>query len=201
MKKLVLGFACIATVVSLGIVQPAAAATRAPMIPYCPRTITNADNGKTIKMVKGSCATLQLDQDLVWKTPESSSDAVTVFDTETFAPDQAWGLRAVHRGDATITSTGRPKCAPGEVCPLFVRLFSVNIRVNPRPGSAMRRIGYGAMQLAGPGVLRQEDDRTHIRSSTRPRAPRSPARSSSVRRQPASGSPANATSAGADGTK
>jgi predicted secreted protein len=131
MKRLALGFACIATVASLGIVQPAGAATQAA-IPDCPRTITNADNGKTIKMLKGSCVTLQLDQNLTWTTPESSSDAVAVFDTETFAPDQAWGLRAVHRGDATITSTGRPNCAPGEICPLFVRLFSVNVRVVPR---------------------------------------------------------------------
>jgi predicted secreted protein len=131
MKRFALGFACIATVASLGIVQPAGAATRAA-IPDCPRTITNADNGKTIKMVKGSCATLQLDQDLVWSTPESSSRAVAVFDTETFAPDQAWGLRAVHRGDATITSTGRPNCVSGQVCPQFVRLFSVNIRVVPQ---------------------------------------------------------------------
>jgi predicted secreted protein len=131
MKRLALGFACIATVASLGIVQPAGAATQAA-IPGCPRTITNADDGKTIKMVKGSCVTLQLDQNLTWTTPESSSDAVAVFDTETFAPDQAWGLRAVHRGDATITSTGRPNCAPGQVCPLFVRLFSVNVRVVPR---------------------------------------------------------------------
>ena len=128
MKRLTLGFACIATVASLCIVAPAGAATRVP-IPHCPRTITNADNGKTIKMVEGSCATLQLDENLDWTTPESSSNAVSVFDIETFAPDQTWGLRAVHRGDATITSTGRPHCDPGEVCPLFVRLFSVNIRV------------------------------------------------------------------------
>jgi predicted secreted protein len=128
MKRLALGLACIATVVSLGAVQSAGAATRAA-IPHCPRTITNADNGKTIKMVRGSCATLQLDQGLVWTPPESSSRAVRVFDTETFAPDEAWGLRAVHRGDTTITSTGRPKCAPGEACPDFVRLLSVNIRV------------------------------------------------------------------------
>ena len=127
-----LGFACIASIASLGIAQSAGAATQAA-IPHCPRTITTADNGKTIKMVKGSCLTLQLDQDLIWTTPESSNDhAVAVFDTETFAPDQAWGLRAVHRGDATITSTGRPNCPQGQPCPLFLRLFSVNIRVVPR---------------------------------------------------------------------
>jgi predicted secreted protein len=128
MKRIALGLACIATVVSLGVVQPAAAATRSP-IPHCPRTITNADNGSTIKMVKGSCLTLQLDPALVWATPESSSGAVEVFDTETFAPDQAWGLRAVHRGSATITSTGHVSCPPGEICPLFLKLFSVDVRV------------------------------------------------------------------------
>jgi predicted secreted protein len=128
MKRAAIGLACIATVAGLAAVQPAGAATRAA-IPYCPRTITNADDGTTIKMVKGSCATLQLDQDFVWTTPESSSRAVEVFDTETFAPDEAWGLRAVHRGDATITSEGHLKCDPGQICPLVVKLFSVNVHV------------------------------------------------------------------------
>jgi predicted secreted protein len=131
MKRFALGLVCIAAVASLGIVQPAGAATRTT-IPDCPRTITNADNGKTIKMVKGSCATLQLDEDFVWATPGSDSGAVAVFDTETFAPDQAWGLRAVHRGNATITSTGRLNCPSGQACPLFLKLFSVNVRVIPR---------------------------------------------------------------------
>lgn len=56
---------------------------------------------------------------------------LVAIDTETFAPDQAWGLRAVHPGDATITSTGRLNCKPGEVCPLFLELFSVHVHVDP----------------------------------------------------------------------
>ena len=128
MKRIALALACVATVVSLGVVEPAVAATRSA-IPNCPRTITNADNGSTIKMVKESCLTLQLDPNLVWTTPQSSSGAVEVFDTETFAPDEAWGLRAVYPGRATITSTGHVNCPPGQICPLFLKLFSVDVRV------------------------------------------------------------------------
>jgi predicted secreted protein len=129
MKRLVLGIACIAAMlIPVAIVAPATAATTTA-IPYCPQTITNADSGGAIKMLKGSCATLQLNPNLIWSTPKSSSTAVSVFDTETFAPDQTWGLRAVHGGDATITSTGRPNCLPGRACPQFIVLFSVHIHV------------------------------------------------------------------------
>jgi hypothetical protein len=131
MKRLIIGAACIASLLAaLALAQTAAATTRTT-IPNCPRTITNKDNGKTIRMVQGSCATLKLDNSLVWTTPQSSSKAVSVFDTETFAPDQEWGLWAARPGDATITSTGRPNCKPGEVCPLFVVLFSVHVHVVP----------------------------------------------------------------------
>jgi predicted secreted protein len=128
MKKLVLGIACIASMlIPLAAVQPAAAATTA--IPDCPSTITNADNGATITMMQGACATLQLDPELSWSTPQSDSSAVSVFDTESFAPDQQWGLRADHSGDATITATGHPVCDPGRPCPMYVVTFSVHIHV------------------------------------------------------------------------
>jgi hypothetical protein len=131
MRRLIVSVACIASLLSaLALAQTAAATTRTP-IPNCPRTITNKDNGKTIRMARGSCATLKLDDRLVWTVPQSSSNAVSVFDTETFAPDQEWGLRALHPGNATITSTGRLKCKPGEVCPLFIELFSVHVHVVP----------------------------------------------------------------------
>jgi hypothetical protein len=131
MKRLIVGITCLASLLTaLAMAQTAAASTRTT-IPNCPRTITNKDNGKTIWMVQGSCATLKLDDNFVWTTPKSSSKAVSVFDTETFAPDQEWGLRAVRPGDATITSTGRLNCKPGEVCPLFLVLFSVHVHVVP----------------------------------------------------------------------
>jgi hypothetical protein len=135
MKRLVLGIACIVSMlIPAAIVQPAAAATSAS-IPGCPQTITTADNGSTITLVRGSCATLQLTPSLSWSTPQSSSSAVDVFDTETFAPDQQWGLDAVSDGTATITSVGHPVCVPGQRCPQFVELFSVNIRVVAYPPS------------------------------------------------------------------
>jgi hypothetical protein len=112
---------------ALCVAQPAMSATTAAR--YCPRTIDNSYNGKTITMTAGTCATLSLQPDLVWTTPVSSSKAVTVTDTETFAPDAKWTLNAVHRGDATITASGRPNCKPGQVCPLFIVEFSVHIHV------------------------------------------------------------------------
>jgi len=129
MRKLALGIACTASMlIALAVAQGAAAAP-ATAFPECPHTITNADNGATITLVQGSCATLSLDPALDWSTPTSSSTAIRVFDHETLAPDQQWGLGAVHRGTATVTSTGRPHCDPGQVCPLYVVLFTVHIRV------------------------------------------------------------------------
>jgi hypothetical protein len=127
-KTFALGVALIGSLLAcLCVAQPAMSATTAA--PYCARTIDNSDNGKTITMAAGTCATLSLQPDLVWETPVSSSKAVTVTDTETFAPDNIWTLNAVHAGDATITSSGRPNCKPGQVCPLFIVEFSVHIHV------------------------------------------------------------------------
>ncbi|HEY1540375.1 MAG TPA: hypothetical protein VGF63_13310 [Solirubrobacteraceae bacterium] len=128
MKRLALAIACFAAMLTpLALVQPAAAATTP--IAGCPTTITNADEATTIMLTQGTCATLQLDPQLSWSTPRSSSSAVSVFDTETFAPDQQWGLRADHGGDATITATGHPVCDPGRPCPMYVVAFSVHIHV------------------------------------------------------------------------
>jgi hypothetical protein len=128
-KKFALGVALIGSLLAaLCVAQPAMSATAAAA-PPCSRTIDNSDNGKTITMVAGTCATLSLQPDLVWTTPVSSSRAVAVTDTETFAPDSIWTLEAVHAGDATITSSGRPNCKPGQVCPLFIVEFSVHIHV------------------------------------------------------------------------
>ncbi|HKN50719.1 MAG TPA: hypothetical protein VJ010_10885 [Actinomycetota bacterium] len=43
--------------------------------------------------------------------------------------DQSWQIVAVHPGEATITSLGRPICTPGQICPDFVVLFQVHIVV------------------------------------------------------------------------
>jgi hypothetical protein len=117
-----------ALLAGLCIAQPAMSATPKPA-PDCPRTIGDADHGKTIKLVAGTCATLSLNPDLIWTMPASSSSAVEVTDTETFAPDSKWTLNAVHPGDATITASGRPNCKEGQVCPLFIVEYSVHIHV------------------------------------------------------------------------
>ncbi|MGH2718809.1 MAG: hypothetical protein ACRDJU_09545 [Actinomycetota bacterium] len=112
---------------------PVAAATPAQIAPMCPQVITNRDSGKTITMVVGTCATLELDNGLTWSAPVSSSSAVQLF----FPPVPAgstvateeWFLRAAHQGVATVTSLGRPACTTPGQCPDFVVLFRVTIDV------------------------------------------------------------------------
>jgi hypothetical protein len=134
-KKLTLGVALIGSLLAgLCIAQPAMSATRAAAYPYCSRTISDADSGKTITMVAGTCAKLSLNPRFAWKTPVSDSKAVTVTDTESFAPDSIWTLNAIRSGYATISATGGPICKPGQFCPLFIVEFSVHIRVVPPYG-------------------------------------------------------------------
>jgi hypothetical protein len=133
-KKLTLGVALVGSLLAgLCIAQPAMSATRAAD-PYCPRTISNSDNAKTIKMVAGTCAKLVLDPDFAWRTPVSNSKSVTVTDTESFAPDTIWTINAIKQGYATISASGGPICKPGQICPLFIVEFSVHIRVVPPYG-------------------------------------------------------------------
>lgn len=112
----------------LCIAQPAMSAPPKPA-PDCPRTVTNDNQGQTIKLVAGTCATLSLNPDLIWTMPKSSSSAVKVTDSETLAPDSTWTLTAGRPGDATITASGRPNCKLDEICPLFIVEFSVHIHV------------------------------------------------------------------------
>jgi hypothetical protein len=128
-KTFALGVALIGSLLAaLCVAQPAVSATTAAARD-CPRTIDNSYNGKTITMTAGTCVTLSLQPDLVWETPVSSSKAVSVTDIPTFVRDSIWTLNAVHAGDATITSSGRPDCKPGQVCPLFIVEFTVHIHV------------------------------------------------------------------------
>lgn len=132
-KKLTLGCALVMSLLAcLAIAQPASAATSAAK-PYCadPKTITNEHHGTTVTMRQGQCATLSLDPDFIWETPKASNRNVKVYDVPTLVPDQTWGLYAARGGFTTITSTGRPDCDPGEICPLYLRLFEVKIRVLP----------------------------------------------------------------------
>jgi hypothetical protein len=118
-----------AMLIAAAVAQPAAAADGQTPYPGCPRMITNADSAGTITLVRGECATLSLDTKEVWKTPQSISGAVRVFDIPTFVPDQKWALAADDVGSATITTTGVPDCDPGEICPMYIRLFTVHIDV------------------------------------------------------------------------
>ncbi len=124
-----------AMLMTLAAAQPVAAADVELPYPGCPRMITNADDGRTLTLAGGECATLSLDPKEIWDTPWASGRAVRVFDFPTFAPDQRWALAAGRRGSATITSTGVPNCDPGEPCPLYIRTFTV-ISTSCRPTGA-----------------------------------------------------------------
>ncbi|MDP2711193.1 MAG: hypothetical protein Q8O56_08230 [Solirubrobacteraceae bacterium] len=136
-KKLTLCALVASLLACLAIAQPASAATSAAS-PYCsdPKTITNDDNGTTVTLRQGQCATLRLDPDFVWDTPKASNRNVKVYDIPTLVPDQTWGLLALGSGFTTITSSGAPDCDPGEICPPFLRLFEVKIQVLPFIGPA-----------------------------------------------------------------
>jgi len=66
-----------------------------------------------------------------WSNPEVSSDAVTITQV-TFVRDpgyQEWRIGATGHGQAVVKATGSPNCGPGQVCPMYVILFSVTIIV------------------------------------------------------------------------
>ncbi|MCA1686593.1 MAG: hypothetical protein LC745_11595 [Planctomycetia bacterium] len=96
----------------------------------CRRTITGPGGGlKTITLVDHTCATVRLGGGLAWSVPRSSSSRVRV----TGGPAAgSWYLTAAATGTATITATGRPRCAAGRACPAFIVLFSLRVRVVAR---------------------------------------------------------------------
>jgi hypothetical protein len=117
-----------ATLAPLAMAQPAASAA-ATTSAHCSRVITTANSQATIHLVLHTCATFR-PTGLDWSGPSSSNPRVVeVLKQPTRGTTPQWSLKAVGRGTATITSTGRPICAPGEACPDFIVRGTLRIEV------------------------------------------------------------------------
>jgi hypothetical protein len=116
-----------AALAPLGLAQPAVSAADA-VLPHCPRIITRADEGKTLRLKRGTCATLRL-SGLSWSRPTSSNADVVVSTAPASSTTQQWLLKGAHLGGATIKATGRPICQPAEACPQFILLYTLKINV------------------------------------------------------------------------
>jgi hypothetical protein len=110
-------------------------AVAASMAPAC-TIITQADNGKTFLMNKQSCDLLALTDTggIHWETPAVTGDSIHLEPLPIASPvaGQFWRIVADDLGDSTITALGRPICT-GPICPQYVVLFQVKIRVLPSP--------------------------------------------------------------------
>lgn len=133
-KRILLGFMLTAPVIPLVLAGPAMAAPSAAPgqgHPIC-FVITQADNGRTFDTPMPSCDILRL-SGLRWSTPSVDGDAVSLVPIPAPYGDQSWQIVAEQPGEATITSLGRPICAPGQGCPDFIVLFRVQIVVLATP--------------------------------------------------------------------
>ena len=115
----VVRFALVTGVVALiGVTAAAAAPTQRP--------ITQADSGRTFRVVRGGHATLRLSNRWVWSDPHVSTKAVELTPVEYFVDPgfREWRITARARGKATIRSAGKPNCPSCKA-----RSFSVTIVV------------------------------------------------------------------------
>jgi hypothetical protein len=103
-----------------------AAPTATPSI-----VVTEADSGRTVPLPTGDVAALHLSDRYTWTEPEVRGGAVHVSHVRDVpgAGYQQWTVMATGRGTATITSAGRLRCTPGDLCPGAIRAFSVTIVV------------------------------------------------------------------------
>ncbi len=104
--------------------QPGPTATPAAVV-------TDADTGSTVQLAVGQQAALRLGGRLTWSEPQVSGGAVRLTPVDEVREQgyREWTISAAGRGTAKITSTGRPACSPGEMCPAVVQLFSVTVVV------------------------------------------------------------------------
>jgi predicted secreted protein len=102
----------------------------APAPRAAPRTITEADRGKSFTLSPGSETSLRLSGDYVWSEPTVSGAAVQLTRVDYFRDPgfSEWMVRAVQAGKATIESRGT--CAGQERCPDDPIRFRVQITVD-----------------------------------------------------------------------
>ncbi len=91
--------------------------------------VTQADNGHTISLRVGQTFLVALGNTLDWNVTVADPTIVSRV-VNVLVVRGAQGLyRANAPGQTTLTATGRPICAPGQACPMFIQLVKVNLVV------------------------------------------------------------------------
>jgi hypothetical protein len=93
--------------------------------------VTEADSGRMLHLSMGQAAALRLSHRYAWSEPRADGNAVRIVRSagvRSTAYDE-WTISAVGLGTATITSSGRPACTPGSICPAVILGFSLTVVV------------------------------------------------------------------------
>lgn len=103
----------------------------APAPRAAPRTITEADRGKSFTLSPGSETRLRLSGQYVWSEPTVRGDAVELARVDYFQDPgfSEWTVLAVRPGTATIAARGAPDCPDRERCPDRPLRFEIEITV------------------------------------------------------------------------
>jgi hypothetical protein len=119
-------FQALAAALVVACLAPAAGASSSRLL-----VITQADSGKTFRLVAGSHAELHLSGKWVWSTPVVRGRAVDLVQISYFKDPgySAWTVESKAPGVARIVSKGSPSCKP---CSRSARRFAVTIVVRRR---------------------------------------------------------------------
>jgi len=97
-------------------------------------TITIADEGKTFHVKLGATVNVILQADAgmdKWVIqPPDPAVLAPAANPPAGLDVIANGFRAAGAGTATLSATDRPSCAPGQVCPRFIRAWRVTVVVD-----------------------------------------------------------------------
>lgn len=93
------------------------------------RELTLADTGRTIVLRVGQTVALDLGRSQVWSPRSGNPGVVAPVPGRAPAPGLQGVYRALAPGVTTITAVGRPRCAPGGACPMYILRFQVTVRV------------------------------------------------------------------------
>jgi hypothetical protein len=109
--------------------------------------LTQADNNSTVNVSVGDTVTLRLGTDLDWSNSVSVSDMTVLRALPVALARGVQGVwSAAASGQATVSATGRPICAPAQACPLFLATFSATVIVGggppPPPGGFIYQPGW-----------------------------------------------------------
>jgi hypothetical protein len=104
--------------------------------------VTQADSGKTFRLVAGAHAELHLSGKWVWSTPAVRGAAVELTPIRYFRDPgfSGWSLDAAVPGKARIRATGSPAC---RTCARPPRRFVVTIVVRPRKAASSVGVAVG----------------------------------------------------------